>query len=140
MQHDIRFFPAEWSPQVQAVMNAASGLNAAYTVEDLRREVSRGASKLMQVVQVMQDGSPMLLGYLCFWKEPQGQGQELVIHAGAALTDERKTFAKVAPHIKRLALENGCQSIRAHTASSKRLAMFKANGYQMVEFVVRQWV
>lgn len=136
---DIVFANQEWTPQVQAVMAAASGLNDAYTVEDLRMEVERGGSALRAVVERGENGG-FLLGYLCFWKEPQGRGFEMIVHAGAALTNEAKTFQRVWPHIDRLARENGCQSIRVHTGSAKRVSMFQRAGYQKTEIVLRKWV
>lgn len=136
---DIIFIKTRWTAEAEAVMRAASGLSDAYTVEDLRSEVQADRSALLQVIE-RRGAERFLLGWLAMWIEPQGNGSEMVIHAGAALADEASTFAKVSPHIDRLAQQHGCASVRAHVNGGRRLKLLTRHGYERAEIVLRKWV
>lgn len=136
---DVVLAPAEWSDQVARTLERATGLNSAYTVAELEQEVRAGATKLMAVVE-RRGADPVLLGYVCLWIEPQGQGTEMVLQAGAALTEEKAALDKAMPAIERVARDMGAGSIRVHVAHTARRRLMERQGFREAERVLRKGV
>lgn len=138
MAENVGFIQEAWSAQADALLVGATGSNPSYTVNELRREVEAGQARLFRVVD-RQAAGDRLLGYVVLWVEEFGGGRELVIQAGAKLTNLRWDVLRyVQPGFERLTLENDCSSMRVHLSDPALEAKFKRLGWRREEVVLRR--
>ncbi len=127
-----RLIQTGWNEQAEWLLQGATGSDPTYTIAELRSEIAAGTAQLVAGWQ-----GDNLLGYLVLHVEEFGGNKELVVKAGAALSSDRKALAAVMPALRKLCVENGCMSMRAHVEKRAYKSLFESLGFRLAEYVVR---
>lgn len=132
---ETRLIETSWSDQAESLLQGATGSDPTYTISELRNEVAAGTAQLVAGWKGEQ-----FLGFLVLHVEEFGGNKELIIKAGAALSNDRKALRSIMPALRELCQRNECLSMRAHVEKNAYRHLFESLGFRLSEYVVRAMV
>lgn len=127
---------AQWTPEVEMMMDGAISGDPTYTLADLKMEITRGTAKLYKAVDISKTENE-ILGYVVLHIDPTGTARELVLQAGAAFVSVKNALKRTMPALIAEMHEKNCVHMRAHTNNSAVMRALRVAGFREAERVFR---